>query len=76
MTDADVDRLCGEYDEAYDMADVLRPDGARRESLRDAARIELGLRSFLEEGGFIGFTDTFENLHGLKQLPGHCRRSG
>ena len=40
------------------------------QSLRDAARIELGLRAFLDDGGFRAFTDTFENLHGLKQLPG------
>jgi L-arabinose isomerase len=38
--------------------------------LRDAARLEIGLRRFLDDGGFVGFTDTFENLHGLKQLPG------
>lgn len=62
--------LCSRYDEAYEVSEPLRPNGPRRESLRDAARIELGLRSFLEEGGFAGFTDTFENLHGLKQLPG------
>ena len=69
-SDASVDRLCGEYDESYEMAAELRKGGARRESLRDAARIELGLRAFLESGAFVGFTDTFENLHGLKQLPG------
>lgn len=69
-TDDQVDSLCAEYDEAYQMADELRQDAQRRESLRDAARIELGLRSFLTDGGFAGFTDTFENLHGLKQLPG------
>ena len=64
------DRLCAEYDQQYAVAESLRPDGERRQSLRDAARIELGLRSFLMDGGFVGFTDTFENLHGLKQLPG------
>jgi L-arabinose isomerase len=67
---ADIDELCVEYDDAYEMAPELRPGGARRESLRDAAAIELGLRAMLTEGGFVGFTDTFENLHGLKQLPG------
>jgi L-arabinose isomerase len=69
-SDAAVDDLCNEYDSAYSMAKELQPKGDRRESLRDAARIELGLRSFLTHGGFVGFTDTFENLHGLKQLPG------
>ena len=48
----------------------LRPDGARRGELREAARIEVGLRSLLTAGGFGAFTDTFEDLGGLKQLPG------
>ena len=69
-SDAAVDDLCRQYDQSYEMAEALRSDGPRRESLRDAARIELGLRAFLDEGGFAGFTDTFENLHDLKQLPG------
>ena len=48
----------------------MRKGGARHEALRDAARQELGLRAFLENGGiFLGFTDTFEDLHGLTQLP-------
>ncbi len=70
VADADVDRLCDEYGEQYELAASLQAGGEKRQSLRDAARIELGLRSFLAEGGFKAFTDTFENLHGLKQLPG------
>ena len=59
-----------EYEEQYDLAPALRAGGERREALRDAARIEAGLRSFLEAGGFRAFTDTFEDLDGLPQLPG------
>ena len=70
VSDGEVDRLAAEYDDSYDAAEPLRAGGARRESLRDAARIELGLRHFLDDGGFHAFTDTFEDLHGLKQLPG------
>ncbi|HET6315194.1 MAG TPA: L-arabinose isomerase, partial [Chloroflexota bacterium] len=70
VSDAEVDRLVMDYDAQYAMASELQPAGARRPSLRDAARIELGLRSFLSMGGFRAFTDTFEDLHGLKQLPG------
>ncbi len=44
--------------------------GPSHSSLREAARIELGLRSFLGNGGFHAFPDAFENLHGLNQLPG------
>jgi len=65
-----VDDLIAVYEADYDLAEKLQPGGAQRQSLRDAARIELGLRAFLEEGGFKAFSTTFENLHGLKQLPG------
>jgi len=70
VSDAEVERLVREYDQLYDVAPELRADGARRQELREAARIECGLRIFLREGGFAAFTDTFENLHGLEQLPG------
>ncbi len=70
VRDADLDRLLAEYDETYTMADSLRPDGNGREALRYAARAELGLRAFLESVGARAFTDTFEDLHGLDQLPG------
>ncbi len=69
-TDAEVDELVARYLDEYDVAPELRPAGERAASLRDAARIELGLRGFLGERKAIAFTDTFEDLHGLKQLPG------
>ncbi len=68
--EAAVDALCEEYAASYTMMASLLPGGPRHSSLREAARIELGLRSFLTDGGFHAFTDTFENLHGLRQLPG------
>jgi L-arabinose isomerase len=58
------------YETSYTTVPSLQLNGSQRQSLRDAARIELGIRAFLEEGGFKGFTTTFEDLHGLKQLPG------
>jgi L-arabinose isomerase len=69
-TEAEVDRLVAEYDDRYHLQEDLRPDGNQRPALREAARIELGLKAFLEEGNFKGFTTTFENLYGLAQLPG------
>jgi L-arabinose isomerase len=69
-TDKDVDALVDEYESAYDITGSLRRSGERHSSLRDAARIEAGLRDFVSEGGFGAFTDTFEDLHGLTQLPG------
>jgi L-arabinose isomerase len=70
VSDSETDRLLADYDEQYEVAEPLRPDGARRAALRDAGRIELGLRAFLTNGGFHAFTDTFQDLHGLAQLPG------
>jgi L-arabinose isomerase len=70
ISDADVSRLCVEYEEKYTVAPELRKGAPRHESLRDGAQIELGLKSFLQSGGFRGFTTNFEDLHGLKQLPG------
>jgi L-arabinose isomerase len=69
-TDKAVDKLIAEYEAAYSLAPALRKDGNMRQSLREAAKIECGLRAFLKDGGFKGFTDTFEDLHGLAQLPG------
>ena len=75
VRDAEVDRLVEEYDASYVVAPALRQGGDRRESLRDAARQELGMRAFLTSGGYRAFTTTFEDLHGLKQLPGlACQR--
>jgi L-arabinose isomerase len=68
--ESDVDALVIEYEERYDVRPELRKDGARHESLRYAARVEAGLRRFLTAGGFGAFTTTFEDLGGLRQLPG------
>jgi L-arabinose isomerase len=70
VSDSEIDRLVAEYDDNYKVAESLRPDGSQRGSLREAARIELGMRTFLENGGFKAFTTTFEDLYGLAQLPG------
>jgi L-arabinose isomerase len=65
-----IDNLLAEYSQRYVVAKEARPGGSQAAALREAARIELGLRCFLEAGNFTGFTTTFEDLHGLKQLPG------
>lgn len=70
FTDAEVERLFSSYEELYDIAPAGREAGPVRQAILEQARIELGLRSLLEEGGFGAFTTTFEDLHGLKQLPG------
>jgi L-arabinose isomerase len=67
---AQIDQLCGLYEAKYEVAPELRKGAPRHASLRDSAAIEIGLRALLEEGGFTAFTTTFEDLHGMKQLPG------
>ena len=75
VLDADIDRLIGEYLDLYDVAPELWPGASRASSLRHGAKLELGIRAFLDRGGFAGFTTTFEDLHGLDQLPGlACQR--
>ena len=70
VPDAKVKALASEYEQRYAVAPELRKSGARHELLLYGARLELGMRAFLEDGGFKGFTTTFEDLHGLRQLPG------
>jgi L-arabinose isomerase len=70
VADAEVDALCQEYADTYDVSAELLPGGDRHESLRYGARIEAGLRGFLADGGFTAFTTNFEDLGGLRQLPG------
>jgi L-arabinose isomerase len=70
ISEADVNKLMEEYEDSYVLADALKKKGKQRQSLKDAARIELGLKTFMEANNFKGFTDTFEDLHGMLQLPG------
>lgn len=70
ISESEVDQLMDEYNEVYDITPEGRSAGPVREAIREQARIELGMKSFLQEGGFGAFTTSFEDLHGLKQLPG------
>ncbi len=67
---AAVDGVVAQYEESYAVAPELASGGARHESLRYAAALEVGLRSFLDGGNFTAFTTNFEDLGGLRQLPG------
>lgn len=70
ISEAQVNQLFEEYNELYEIVPSGLTDGPIKESIREQARIELGMRAFLEEGSFGAFTTTFEDLHGMKQLPG------
>ena len=67
---SEIDALVEEYEQTYDVVPELSSDGERHDSLRYGAAIELGLRGFLEAGGFGAFTTNFEDLGALRQLPG------
>lgn len=70
VSDQEVGLLTEEYEAVYALAPELRKGNERFQALCDAARIELGMKHFLEAGNFKGYTNTFEDLHGMKQLPG------
>jgi L-arabinose isomerase len=70
VDDDRVKALAADYEQLYRVANELRSGGERHDSLRYAARIELGLRDFLTDGGYGAFTTNFEDLGGLRQLPG------
>ena len=70
VTEKEIDALIPEYLDKYDVVPELKPGGARHESLRYAASQEIALRKFMADGGFGAFTTNFEDLGGLKQLPG------
>lgn len=70
VSDADIFTLMQEYEDTYELMESLHNGGMMRQSLVEAARIELGMKAFLEEGDFSAYTNTFEDLHGMRQLPG------
>jgi L-arabinose isomerase len=67
VSDSDTAKLAKEYGETYE---IPSNTGQAKEAILEQSRIELGMRAFLESGGFGAFTTTFEDLHGMKQLPG------
>lgn len=70
ISESAVKALLDEYTELYDISSETRSNNAKWSSIGEQARIELGMKAFLEEGGFGAFTTTFEDLHGMNQLPG------
>lgn len=69
-SEGEITKVVAEYEDKYSVVPALRKAGEKHNALREAAKIEIGLRTYLNEGNFKGFTDTFEDLHGLVQLPG------
>ncbi|KJD43881.1 L-arabinose isomerase [Paenibacillus terrae] len=70
VSEGDINSLFEEYNDLYELSAEAKQPGTVRDSILEQARIELGLKKFLQDGEFGAFTTTFEDLHGLKQLPG------
>ncbi len=70
VSDAEVDALMQEYEASYEFCDAAKVAGPARDAIREQARYEIAMKAFLVKGGYGAFTTTFEDLHGLKQLPG------
>ena len=70
VSESAIDQVIAEYEDSYTLVPALQKGGSQHSSLRDAAKIEIGIQTFLEHGNFKGFTTTFEDLHGIVQLPG------
>lgn len=70
VTEEEIAELMEQYAKAYDFAPELLVSGQGKDAVKEQARIEIGLEKFLKEGGFTAFTTNFEDLHGMKQLPG------
>jgi L-arabinose isomerase len=70
VTDAQIGKAIDSLEQTHELEKPLRKGGKKHKNLREEMKMELALRSFLEEGGFAGFTSCFEHLHDVKQLPG------
>lgn len=70
VSNSEVNALMEEYASLYEIAEEARTESAARNAVKEQAKIEIALKKFMNEGGFGAFTTTFEDLHGLVQLPG------
>ena len=70
VADEEVDALFNEYKDLYDFDYGDYEQGKWEAHVKVQARQEIGIRRFLEAGGYTAFTSNFEDLHGLQQLPG------
>ena len=70
VSESQINELMDEYSELYDFTVNCQSDGPARDAVREQARIEIGMKTFLEAGGYSAVVTSFEDLHGIKQLPG------
>lgn len=70
VSDEEVDQLFEEYKELYTFDYGDYEEKTWEEHVKVQAQQEIGIRRFLKEGGYNAFTTNFEDLYGMKQLPG------
>ena len=70
VKETEIDKLIDEYRHQYKIKPGILTNDENLKKVKEAARIEIGMKAFLENGDFKAFTTTFEDLYGLKQLPG------
>lgn len=70
VTEDEVNQLFREYEATYDFEYGIYSKEIWIKHVKVQAQQEIGLRRFLESGGYNAFTTNFEDLHGMKQLPG------
>jgi L-arabinose isomerase len=70
VSDGEAEKLIGEYSSSYELAPELKQDGKERAAMLEQAKIEIALKGMLEAEHAGAFTTTFQDLHGLPQLPG------
>ncbi|WP_345910990.1 L-arabinose isomerase [Bacillus altitudinis] len=70
VEEAEVDALFAEYLTLYDVDYGSYSAEEWEQSVKVQARYEIAIKRFLDEGGYNAFTTNFEDLHGMKQLPG------
>ena len=67
VTDAEIDALMDEYRAAYDFASE---DTDFIETVGYQAREEIAMKKMLDAEGCKAFSNTFQDLYGMRQLPG------
>lgn len=70
VSDEAIDELMSEYEDLYEIAEEGKIEGATRDSIKEQACMEIAMKTFMEEGNYTAFTNNFQDLHGMKQLPG------
>jgi L-arabinose isomerase len=70
VSDGEGEKQFQEYEERYELAPETKTPGSAHQAVLEQAKIEIALKAMLEAEKAGAFTTTFQDLHGLPQLPG------